>query len=119
MMRCVLRILCTWSVLVLAGCATPLVGGECREGFTPCDGLCVDLQTDRQNCGACGNACATAEACVLGICVLDDGGGVDGSAAGVFLTGLLFTAVGIGVLIPGAVKRKRLRRPNLASRITP
>ena len=78
MMRCVLSFVWTLSVLALAGCATPLVGGECRDDFTPCDGVCVDLQTDRHNCGACGNACAPAEACVVGICVLDDDGGVDG-----------------------------------------
>lgn len=47
------------------------------------------------------------------------GGGVDGSAAGVFWTGLLFTAVGVGILMPGVAKRKRLRRPVLTSRVTP
>lgn len=30
---------------------------------------CVDFQTDPQNCGTCGNACASGE-CVRGVCVL-------------------------------------------------
>ena len=30
------------------------------ENATECDDECVDLQSDRGHCGACGNACATA-----------------------------------------------------------
>jgi hypothetical protein len=41
--------------------------GGCDEGETCCDGTCRDLATDVANCGACGNACATAE-CVHGSC---------------------------------------------------
>jgi len=35
---------------------------------TICGCGCVDLNTDDQNCGACGNACATGETCSEGVC---------------------------------------------------
>jgi len=44
---------------------------ECNEGLTDCFGSCVDLQTDVNNCGACGNVCGQGESCVNGVC--DDG----------------------------------------------
>lgn len=57
-----------------AGCDTSgLVGGDCREGLTNCDGLCVDLSSDPQNCGVCGNTCADGVQCFAGVC----GGGGD------------------------------------------
>ena len=33
-----------------------------------CSGSCVNLLTDKQNCGSCGNLCPGAELCVGGIC---------------------------------------------------
>lgn len=33
-----------------------------------CNGLCVDLQSDPQNCGACGHACGDGMACRMGAC---------------------------------------------------
>jgi hypothetical protein len=33
-----------------------------------CGGACTDLQTDANNCGACGSACPCGQACVGGIC---------------------------------------------------
>ena len=50
----------------------------CNSGYTNCGGVtaasinCIkttDLQTDGQNCGACGNKCGTGKACVGGKCV--------------------------------------------------
>jgi hypothetical protein len=38
----------------------------CPTGMTDCAGLCVSLQTDLDNCGACGTTCASA--CVAGHC---------------------------------------------------
>lgn len=29
----------------------------CAGAYATCDGLCVNLQTDRENCGSCGNVC--------------------------------------------------------------
>ena len=34
-----------------------------------CPSGCVDLQTDRAHCGACGNACAAGQACSRGVCI--------------------------------------------------
>lgn len=41
----------------------------CDENQTLCSGLCVDLQTDGNNCGACGNNCDEGEECIDGECV--------------------------------------------------
>lgn len=40
----------------------------CPEGRVACADLCVDLQSDRANCGACERACAAGVACVAGRC---------------------------------------------------
>jgi hypothetical protein len=40
----------------------------CAAGQTMCGGLCVDVQADPQNCGACSTACAAGETCVQGAC---------------------------------------------------
>jgi hypothetical protein len=34
--------------------------GGCEAGFTDCDGVCVDLETDPEHCGACENSCPDA-----------------------------------------------------------
>jgi hypothetical protein len=36
--------------------------------MTTCSGICVDLQTDPTNCGACGVHCAMTQACLKGTC---------------------------------------------------
>ncbi|MBL9028521.1 MAG: hypothetical protein JNL21_40390 [Myxococcales bacterium] len=33
---------------------------ECLPGLTDCNGVCLNLQTNGDNCGACGNTCSTA-----------------------------------------------------------
>jgi hypothetical protein len=44
-------------------------GAACAAGQTCCDaGGCVDLQTDANNCGACGNACPNGQTCTAGQC---------------------------------------------------
>jgi hypothetical protein len=45
------------SALLLAACGSPIVGAECRDGFTNCDGECVDLSNDPDHCGACEDSC--------------------------------------------------------------
>jgi hypothetical protein len=47
--------------------------GSCDPGWTDCnedpqDGCEADLQTDPDNCGACGNACGPDEVCADGAC---------------------------------------------------
>lgn len=45
---------------------------ECPAGFTLCEGACVNLTTDLNNCGACGNLCQNTgvgtSVCVAGAC---------------------------------------------------
>ena len=45
--------------------AGPLV---CMTDEITCDGVCVKTDTDVENCGRCGNACAATESCVAGVC---------------------------------------------------
>ncbi|RMG95401.1 MAG: hypothetical protein D6705_13745 [Deltaproteobacteria bacterium] len=44
-------------------------GGACAPGETPCDGGCVDTQTDAAHCGGCGNLCGPGGwTCDMGTC---------------------------------------------------
>jgi hypothetical protein len=63
--------------LLLAGAAgcyrSNLVGRDaadqgCGPGLTPCDGECVNLDSDSTNCGMCGYLCEPDETCSRGIC---------------------------------------------------
>jgi uncharacterized repeat protein (TIGR01451 family) len=45
------------------------IGASCPTGQTDCGGICVDLQTDSQNCGTCGNSCPSGYTCSSGGCV--------------------------------------------------
>lgn len=53
-----------------AGCSGD--GSECDpacgNGKTCCSSTCVDMQTDKNNCGSCGTKCADDEACKDGTC---------------------------------------------------
>lgn len=42
---------------------------ECAAGETACDRTCADTLTDANNCGTCGHACPTGQACAAGHCV--------------------------------------------------
>jgi hypothetical protein len=44
--------------------------GTCCPAATPtcCAGTCVDLKTNRFNCGSCGNGCPLGQDCVNGVC---------------------------------------------------
>lgn len=59
------------AVCIEATTDVPLICG----GYTPdqCNGQCVNLQTDVQNCGTCGNTCDTGEICQNGQCVSASG----------------------------------------------
>src|SRR5690606_20529818 len=53
--------------------------GSCQMVESPdgrvayCDGVCVDLVTDPNHCGACGNVCEDDAICVNGECGCGDG----------------------------------------------
>ncbi len=41
----------------------------CAGGLSACSGACLDLATDRFNCGECGKACGGTQACQGAVCV--------------------------------------------------
>jgi hypothetical protein len=43
-------------------------GCNCGQGQTCCNNSCVTLQTDRNNCGACGTTCGSSTTCQSGVC---------------------------------------------------
>lgn len=61
-------------LLSTAGCSSDgLVGGECTTGYAFCEGSCISVSDDYQNCGACNLTCGRNLACVSGICGGEDG----------------------------------------------
>ena len=61
---------CSSSCERITGNATrPRFVCACSGGDTLCGTACVDLRTDRTNCGACRNRCRTGQACIVGRCV--------------------------------------------------
>jgi hypothetical protein len=73
--------LCASVALTAAGCGTDnsIVGGSCAAGYEQCGLLCIAIESDPQNCGACGVACAEGTTCDEGECTATVG---DGSADG-------------------------------------
>ncbi len=67
----------TWCALVACSSSKDTLppGATCPASFSECSSGCVDPRADRQNCGACGKACAPGEVCSAGACALDCGGG--------------------------------------------
>ena len=59
------------SPVACVGVGSPL-DCVCGIGQTKCDATlsCVDTNTDHENCGTCGNACAVDQFCNLGVCDL-------------------------------------------------
>jgi hypothetical protein len=48
---------------------------QCIAGQASCSGDCVNMTSDHDNCGACGNACSSGEFCVKGSCATVSVGG--------------------------------------------
>ena len=64
-------------ILVLLSCVAVWSGCEPCQGATLCGEVCVDVQNDTANCGACGTSCADGQICSEGACVLECFGGTD------------------------------------------
>ncbi|MBK8257845.1 MAG: hypothetical protein IPK82_34905 [Polyangiaceae bacterium] len=47
------------GALICTGCGGKVLveGPPCEEGLVTCNGQCIDLEVDAENCGACGVAC--------------------------------------------------------------
>jgi hypothetical protein len=59
-----------WSQLPdFVGASKLVLPCQCDAGKVPCGGRCVDLQTDVNNCGACGRVCSSGEQCTGGLCI--------------------------------------------------
>ncbi len=48
--------------------SSSIAGPACPPSTTSCGGVCRDLATDAENCGACNRACATGQTCAAGAC---------------------------------------------------
>ncbi len=67
-----LAALCAALGLLATGC--PNTGLVCSAGLSACGNTaCVDYQSDSRNCGGCGQACQTGQACVAAKCVCREG----------------------------------------------
>ncbi len=73
-------------LLIAAACATGgLSTGSCDLPNQTCGGQCVDLTSDRNNCGACQVTCSSGQSCSQSKCVsgAGDGGNPGDSGKGV------------------------------------
>jgi hypothetical protein len=52
----------------LASLGARPASAACPPGTSPCGRRCVNLQTDRNNCGSCGHECRDDQSCVTGSC---------------------------------------------------
>lgn len=77
-----------WLVWDLGSLTPEGTGKPCTGGKVRCLDDCVDLDTSEKNCGACGNACKTGEACHGGKCA-GPAGCQDGSNEQTFSKGMV------------------------------
>lgn len=59
---------CEGGSLCIDGVCQCGSGGSCPAGQTCCGSGCIDLKTDRNNCGFCGFPCALGQTCCNGRC---------------------------------------------------
>ncbi|NMB75173.1 MAG: hypothetical protein GYA21_08590 [Myxococcales bacterium] len=50
------------------GCGVCVSDADCAAGQSCCDGVCLDLSSDPENCGGCGMSCAAGQGCGGGWC---------------------------------------------------
>ncbi len=57
--------------VVSAACVNGACSYQCKSGYSSCNSAgtqCIDLNSDRTNCGQCGRVCASDESCNRGFC---------------------------------------------------
>jgi Stigma-specific protein, Stig1 len=70
------------ATTLLASLGVERAWAACPPGTTLCGRKCVNLQTDRKNCGSCGHDCQNDQRCVSGSCSGGSGGGGGGDGGG-------------------------------------
>jgi hypothetical protein len=59
---------CPAPLYGLATCHSGVCGQTCINAIV-CNNVCTQTANDINNCGGCGNACASGDSCVSGVCV--------------------------------------------------
>ena len=88
-----LALVCVSTQAPLHGTLAPCSAGRARPAEhgarVPCNGACVDTQTNASHCGGCGVVCAAGQACTAGTCTATAAGtggatvtGTDGERTG-------------------------------------
>jgi Stigma-specific protein, Stig1 len=67
MMKWEVRALLALCCLLAAGCPNS-AGITCPNGQQYCNGQCISVTNDQNNCGSCGKACSAQLACIHGSC---------------------------------------------------
>src|SRR5690606_10609509 len=69
--KAVLMVLACVGALAFTGC--PSTGADCAPGLERCGEACIDPQSDKTHCGACGIACGALQICTEGTCGCREG----------------------------------------------
>jgi len=54
-------------------CSNSACSAACASGLAKCGTSCVDLSTDKNNCGLCGDVCANNQVCNSSMCACASG----------------------------------------------
>jgi hypothetical protein len=73
----------SFAAALAAACTSPQ---PCPNPLEECDGQCVDIQSDRRHCGACGRTCRASEVCAGAACNPDPRAPCPDRTNGAFVT---------------------------------